>query len=332
MKWIVCIYMGLGILNLNAQNYALALHGGAGNIRSENIPVEARLAYELKMKEALNAGAEILDTGGQAIDAVVAVIEVLEDSPLFNAGKGAVFTWDEENELDASIMDGRDLNAGAVTGVKIIKNPIKAALAVMNNSDHVMLSGKGAEEFAKKQKLDTVPNKYFQTEKRLQDIKMKKKRQGSFSPNDDEKFSKMGTVGCVVLDKHGNLAAGTSTGGMTGKRWGRIGDSPVIGAGTYADNRTCAISCTGHGEFFIRYAVAHDMSASMEYQGISIEEAAKEIIHNKLKKAGGRGGLIGIDSQGNITMMFNTAGMFRGSLKEGGEARVAMFEISDKGK
>ncbi|AEV32415.1 asparaginase [Owenweeksia hongkongensis DSM 17368] len=324
MKGVFIGVLLLFVAFAQAQDYVIVLHGGAGNgIKKENINTEEQEAYELKMSEALFAGAKVLDTGGAAHLAVVEVIKVLEDSPLFNAGKGAVFTYDERNEMDASIMDGNTLNAGAVAGIGTVKNPITAALAVMQNSPHVILSGKGAEDFAKLQGCEIVSEDYFKTEKRLKSLERYKKAHGSTSTNWED--SKMGTVGCAVLDKNGNLAAGTSTGGMTGKRYGRIGDSPIIGAGTHADNNTCALSCTGHGEYFIRYAVAHDVSARMEYGNESFQNAASAVIHKVLKPAGGDGGLIGVDKDGNVVMEFNTSGMFRAYLKEGQEAVVEMF-------
>ena len=311
--------------SLSGQQYTIVIHGGAGKgIKPENISAERQREYEQVMKTALKAGELVLDTGGQARLAVVEVIKVMENSPLFNAGKGAVFTWEETNEMDASIMDGEMLSAGAVAGVEHIKNPITAALAVMQHSPHVFLCGDGAEAFAKKQDLEMVDSQYFRTEKRLKYLQNFKKRHGSL--NNDWEAAKMGTVGCAVLDKNGNLAAGTSTGGMTGKRYGRIGDSPVIGAGTYASNQTCAVSCTGHGEYFIRYAVAHDMHARMKYNGSSIEEAGHIIINDVLKEAGGDGGLIGVDKNGDIVMEFNTDGMFRAFVKEGQEPVVRMFK------
>ncbi|WP_417611596.1 isoaspartyl peptidase/L-asparaginase family protein [Owenweeksia hongkongensis] len=324
MKGVFIGVLLLFVAFAQAQDYVIVLHGGAGNgIKKENINTEEKEAYELKMSEALLAGAKVLDTGGAAHLAVVEVIKVLEDSPLFNAGKGAVFTYDERNEMDASIMDGNTLNAGAVAGIGTVKNPITAALAVMQNSPHVMLSGKGAEDFAKLQGCEIVSEDYFKTEKRLKSLERYKKAQGAISANWED--NKMGTVGCAVLDKNGNLAAGTSTGGMTGKRYGRIGDSPIIGAGTYADNNTCAVSCTGHGEYFIRYAVAHDVSSRMAYGNQSFQNAASAVIHKILKPAGGDGGLIGVDKDGNVVMVFNTSGMFRAYLKEGQEAVLEMF-------
>ncbi|WP_417591514.1 isoaspartyl peptidase/L-asparaginase family protein [Owenweeksia hongkongensis] len=324
MKGVFIGVLLLFVAFAQAQDYVIVLHGGAGNgIKKENINTEEQEVYQLKMSAALLAGAKVLDTGGAAHLAVVEVIKVLEDSPLFNAGKGAVFTYDERNEMDASIMDGNTLNAGAVAGIGTVKNPITAALAVMQNSPHVMLSGKGAEDFAKLQGCEIVSEDYFKTEKRLKSLERYKKAQGAISTNWED--NKMGTVGCAVLDKNGNLAAGTSTGGMTGKRYGRIGDSPIIGAGTYADNNTCAISCTGHGEYFIRYAVAHDVSSRMAYGNQSFQNAASAVIHKILKPAGGDGGLIGVDKDGNVVMVFNTSGMFRAYLKEGQEAVVEMF-------
>jgi len=298
-------------------NYVIVIHGGAGYASPESISEQKQKLYIQKMTEAINAGKEILENNGTSIETVEKVISILEDSPLFNAGKGAVFTHQGTNEMDASIMDGKTLNAGAVAGVKDIKNPIKAARKVMTNSKHVLLSGKGASEFAKIQGLKIVDTSYFYTKSNwdyLQKVIEK-----------EDKKSKHGTVGCVVIDKHGNLAAGTSTGGMTNKKYGRIGDSPIIGAGTYANNNTCAVSCTGHGEYFIRYAVAYDMSAMMEYKGVDIGKAAIEIIMKKLKEAGGNGGLIAIDKNGEIVMVFNTPSMFRAYVKEGEEVKVMLF-------
>lgn len=310
-----------------APEFGLVIHGGAGTILKKNMTEEQEKAYRDKMTEALNAGYSILKEGGSAMDAVEATIIIMEESPLFNAGKGAVFTNSERNELDASFMDGATLNAGAVGGVTIIKSPIKAARAVMEKSDHVMLTGTGAEEFAILQGLDTVPNSYFHTDRRyeaLQRVKNKKTGQRVELSEDDD--YKMGTVGAAALDKNGNLAAGTSTGGMTNKKYGRIGDSPIIGAGTYANNKTCAISCTGHGEYFIRYAVAHDVSAMMEYKGVSFKKAGEEVINKKLKEAGGSGGFIGIDHNGNIAMPFNTEGMYRGYILPDGEAKIFIYK------
>jgi beta-aspartyl-peptidase (threonine type) len=278
--------------------YGLAIHGGAGNLQKGKIPDSLEQAYLNKLQEATEAGYAILEANGSSLDAVVVAIEILENSPLFNAGKGAVFTNRETNELDASIMDGSSRNAGAVAGVRRIKNPIKAARAVMEKSNHVLLSGNGADQFAASVGLDTVSPEYFYTQKRYKSLQR------------DISAEKHGTVGVVCLDKKGNLAAGTSTGGMTNKKYGRIGDSPIIGAGTYADEN-CAISCTGHGEYFIRYAVAYDVAAQMRYANKSLQEATNDIINHKLKEAGGSGGLISINQKGEISMPFNTGGMFR---------------------
>jgi L-asparaginase / beta-aspartyl-peptidase len=256
-----------------------------------------------------------LNNGGSALDAVEKVVNYLEDCPLYNAGKGAVFTWDGKNELDASIMDGTQLQAGAVAGVSRIKNPISAARKVMDSSPHVMLSGQGADAFAEALGLEMVDNAYFKTEKRYAEFEKAKERYLK---------DKMGTVGCVVYDGKGHLAAGTSTGGMTLKRWGRIGDAPVIGAGTYADNATCAVSCTGHGEYFIRLGIARDISARMEYKQLSLEEAARETL-DKLTQMQGTGGFVAVDREGNPIMMFNTGAMFRGYLKGNGEKVLAIF-------
>ena len=279
--------------------FGIVIHGGAGTILKENLSDSLEKAYHSKLQEALNAGHSILEKGGTSIDAVQAAIMIMENSPLFNAGKGAVFTNAGTNELDASFMDGSTLNAGAVGGVTIVKNPITAARAVMEKSDHVMLSGEGANQFAILQKLDTVDNSYFYTERRFKSLqKIKNSETGSSKLLSEHNDYKFGTVGAAALDKSGNLAAGTSTGGMTNKKYGRIGDSPIIGAGTYANNATCAISCTGHGEFFIRYAVAHDVSALMEYKNMTLEAAGNEVINNKLVKVEGSGGLISIDKNG----------------------------------
>ncbi|MEX2380191.1 MAG: isoaspartyl peptidase/L-asparaginase [Vicingaceae bacterium] len=278
--------------------YGLAIHGGAGMLDKSKISDSLELAYLIKLEEATEAGYAILEADGSSLDAVVAAIEILENSPLFNAGKGAVFTNEGNNELDASIMDGSNKNAGAVAGIRRIKNPIKAARAVMEQSDHVMLSGKGADQFGASVGLDTVPPEYFYTQKRYESL------QRSISAE------KHGTVGVVCLDKKGNLAAGTSTGGMTNKKYGRIGDSPIIGAGTYADEN-CAVSCTGHGEYFIRYAVAYDVAAQIRYASKSLQETTDNIINHKLKEAGGSGGLIAMNKNGEISMPFNTGGMFR---------------------
>jgi len=300
--------------------YAVAIHGGAGYQTRNSISKETDLAVRKALNAALDAATKILEGNGAAGDAVVAAIEVLENDPNFNAGKGAVFTHEEINELDASYMDGDLMDAGAVGGVTNIKNPIKAARAVMEDSPHVLLTGKGAEEFARGQNIEQVDPSYFKVQARLDAVRNVKKKA--------ETVKKHGTVGCVVRDKNGNLAAGTSTGGMTNKRWNRIGDSPIIGAGTYANNNTCAVSSTGHGEFFIRYAVAHDISALMEYKELSVQDASNLVINEKLVDAGGEGGVICVDKDGNVSAPFNTPGMYRGYATDKSRG-VAIYKDED---
>ncbi|TNF45448.1 MAG: isoaspartyl peptidase/L-asparaginase [Bacteroidetes bacterium] len=302
------------------QKYAIVIHGGAGVMSEERMSKEQQNEYKATLNEALELGEKLLKEGAEATDVVVRVINVLEDSPLFNAGKGAVFTHDEIVELDASIMDGKTLSAGAVAGVRDIKNPINAAREVMVNSEHVFLSGKGASEFAKKQGLEMVRNKYFYTKARRESLMKLKKQERERNQKDN-----MGTVGCAVLDSQGNICAGTSTGGMTNKKYGRIGDAPVIGAGTYASNKTCAVSCTGHGEYYIRLGFARDISALMEYKNMNVTEACREEIR-KLTELNGTGGVIALDANGNIAMEFNTSGMFRGYIKSTGEKEIAIFK------
>lgn len=297
--------------------YALAIHGGAGVITRDNLDPDKEVVYLETLNQALDIGREILDTGGNSLDAVVSVVTFLEDSPLFNAGKGAVFNHDGINELDASLMEGSNLMAGAVGGVRVIKNPILAARAVMEKSPHVMLVGAGAEAFAMEQGLDTVDPSYFFTQQRWEALQ-KVLQTDPDTTRLDHSDLKHGTVGAVALDSRGNLAAATSTGGMTNKRYNRIGDSPIIGAGTYANNATCAVSSTGHGEYFIRYAVAHDVSAQMMYAAKSLQEAGDHIVHEILTKAGGTGGLISVDRNGEIHMPFNTEGMYRGYVRPDG--------------
>jgi len=318
----------------NKVKYAMVIHGGAGTITKKSMTPEKEKEYRAALTAALKAGYEKIKAGKSSLDAVEAAIHILEDSPLFNAGKGAVFTHDGKNEMDAAIMDGKTLSAGAVAGVTNVRNPISAARAVMEKSEHVMMVGAGAEKFAKEAGLIIVDPSYFYTEKRWLDLKqaikedsMKSKLDHSFSPsklgtiNRDYKF---GTVGAVALDHNGNLAAGTSTGGMTNKRFGRIGDAPIIGAGTYANNNTAGISCTGWGEFYIRNVVAHDLSALMEYKGLTLEEAGKTVI-KKVGDMGGDGGLIALDKYGNVTMPFNTEGMYRGTVTEDGKIEIQIY-------
>jgi len=300
------------------QEWAIVIHGGAGGITRENLTPEIDKEYRESLAQAMNTGRKILADGGSALDAVEQTIRVMEDNPLFNAGKGAVFTHEGRNELDAAIMDGSNLAAGSVACVTDIKNPITAARRVMTNSPHVMLTGAGASQFAKEQGLEIVPPSYFYTEKRFNELQEILKRE------------KNGTVGCCALDKNGNLAAGTSTGGMANKRYNRIGDSPIIGAGTYANNNTCAVSGTGHGEYFIRWTVAHDISALMEYKGLSLREASELVVNEKLVKAGGTGGVICVDKLGNVSMPFNSSGMFRGFATADGKEGIFIYKDEDK--
>lgn len=312
------------------QSFSIVIHGGAGTILKENMSEAKETEYRKVLEAAIKTGHTILKNGGSSLDAVEKTINILEDSPLFNAGRGAVFTFEGTNEHDASIMDGKTLNAGASSGTSTVKNPINLARAVMEKSPHVMLSGKGAETFAEEQGLELVDPSYFSTESKLKSLeRVKTKTDISLFYVDELKASKLGTVGCVALDKNGNLAAGTSTGGMTNKRWGRIGDSPIIGAGTYASNKTCAVSSTGWGEYFIRGMVAYDISALMAYKNLTLKEAAKEVVQNKLPNIGdgqGVGGIIAIDKNGNMVMEFNTPGMFRATMNDNDELYVGMFK------
>ena len=307
-----------------APAYALVIHGGAGTILKENMTDERAAAITAAMNAALDAGEAVLRDGGSAADAVEATIWVMEDSPYFNSGKGAVFTNAGINELDASFMNGADQNAGAVGGITNLKHPISAARAVMEKSEHVLLTGKGAEEFAAGQGLEVVDPSYFFTQERY-DALQRALRGEQVEQEKIDVDKKHGTVGCVALDKQGNIAAGTSTGGMTNKRYNRLGDSPIIGAGTYADNATCGVSCTGWGEYFIRYAVAYDVHARMAYGGATLQEAADAVIHRTLVEKGGTGGLIALDARGNVAMPFNTPGMYRGYLKAGGEREIKFY-------
>lgn len=331
MKILTSFFLLLSLLCSAQKKYVLVIHGGAGTITKENMTPEKEKAYKDKLTEALKSGYAEIQKGKTSVDAVQSAIVVMENSPLFNAGKGAVFTHEGRNELDASIMYGKNKSAGAVAGVHTIKNPIKAAIAVMQKSEHVMLSGKGAEEFAKEQKLEIVDPKYFWTQDRwnglqkaLEKEKLKKATTQNKKPDYLEIDQKFGTVGAVALDKEGNITAGTSTGGMTNKRWNRIGDSPVIGAGTYADAQV-GISGTGWGEFFIRSTAARTVAAKMEYQHKDVKTATQEVIA-EIGKMGGDGGLIALDKNGNIAMEMNTAGMYRGAITDKGEIEVAIYK------
>jgi L-asparaginase / beta-aspartyl-peptidase len=317
----------------------LVIHGGAGTIRREQMTPERDREYRAALAAALYAGHDVIEAGGSSLDAVIAAIRIMEDSPLFNAGRGAVFTNDGRNELDASIMEGRTLRAGAVAGVTRVRNPIELARAVMERSAHVMLAGAGAETFAEEHGLQMVDPDYFRTQARWEALQRARERDRiqlsedepsqprSSTGFDDYKY---GTVGAVALDRNGDLAAGTSTGGMTNKRWGRIGDAPIIGAGTYADNRSCGVSATGHGEYFIRAVVAYDICARMEHRGIGLEQAGREVVMEKLVEMGGDGGVVALDRQGNVSMPFNTPGMYRGYVDRQGRA-VVMIYSDDEG-
>ncbi len=302
--------------------FALAVHGGAGSLPRAEMSAELEAEYRHGLEAALSAGFAVLEAGGTSLDAVTRAVVCLEDNPVFNAGRGAVFTWDGVNELDAAIMDGTTLEAGAICGVTHIRNPVELARAVMEHSGYVMLNGAGAEEFALARGFSLVPRGYFHTEPRWRQLQRIRGGDAGLSPLT---ISHVGTVGAVALDGRGGLAAATSTGGMTGKRYRRIGDSPIIGAGTYADNRSCAVSATGHGEIFIRAAVAHDIAARIRHGGRSLDTAVREVVFGELAQLGGEGGVIAIDARGELAMQFNTEGMFRASRRAGEPARVAIY-------
>lgn len=316
----------LALPSLAKAPIGIVIHGGAGTISRDSMTPAQEQAYHAMLTHAVNQGYSVLERGGSSLDAVTAAVTILEDSPLFNAGKGAVYTFDETHELDASIMDGKSRNAGAVAGVTNVKNPILLARAVMEKSVHVMLAGKGAEQFAQEQQLELVENSYFNTEFRYEALKRAKQAIAPLPHQARVPYDpawKMGTVGAVAIDRKGNLAAATSTGGMTAKRYGRIGDAPVIGAGNFADNQ-CAVSATGHGEFFIRYQVASDICARAKYQRKSAAAAAKEVLA-ELKAVGGDGGVIVVDNKGQLSWTFNTEGMYRALKAEGGKAVSEIF-------
>lgn len=302
--------------------FGIAIHGGAGTLPRADMTAEAERNYRAGLKQAVDAGHAVLQGGGSSIEAVTRAVVLLEDDPLFNAGRGAVFALDGRNELDAAIMEGRTLQAGAVCGLTRIRNPVELARTVMEKSEHVMLAGTGAEEFAAAQGFDFVPQSYFHTPERWRQLERMRGGDVDFRALT---ISHVGTVGAVALDRSGGLAAATSTGGMTGKRFQRVGDSPIIGAGTYADDRSCAVSATGHGEVFIRAAVAHDICARMRFGGRSIAAAVREVVLEELPRMGGEGGVIAIDAHGEIAMEFNSEGMFRAGRKEGEEARIAIY-------
>ena len=312
-------------VELNENKIAIVIHGGAGTILKENMSPELESSYIIKLEEAARAGYDILQSGGSSKNAVEQAIRVMEDSPLFNAGVGAVLTNDERVSLDASFMDGKDLNAGAIAGSSFIKNPITAAIAVMDKSPHVLLSSKGADDFAIEMGIDTVPNSYFITERRLNSLRRLKDRSSVSYEDPFIKDSKFGTVGSVAIDINGNISAGTSTGGTTNKIWGRIGDVPIIGAGNYANNECCGISATGWGEHFIRNVVAYDIAAQMIYKNENIKDASK-ISLDKVKATGGDGGVIGLDKNGNVAMEFNTAGMYRAHIDNEGNITIKIYK------
>lgn len=323
------------------QEIALAIHGGAGTIKRENMTADQEAAYREKLMESIDVGFAVLERGGSSLDAVMAAVQLLEDSPLFNAGRGAVFTHEGKNEMDAAIMDGERKEAGAVAGITRVKNPITAAHAVMVHSPHVFMIGEGAEKFAREQGLEIVDPSYFRVEERYEQLKKiidSEKQQLDHSSllemelkDPHFKDRKFGTVGAVAVDRNGNVAAATSTGGMTNKRYGRVGDVPVIGAGTYADNKTCAVSGTGHGEFFIRNVVGHEIAAQMDHAGKSVSEAAEDVVMRQLVEMEGEGGVIAIDRHGNITMPFNSEGMYRGFIKEKGQGKTFIFKDENEG-
>lgn len=340
IKLTYSIFLALCVIQVSLaeaqQKYVMVIHGGAGTILKKNMTAEKEKAYVAELTKALQTGYDLIKAGKSSLDAVEGTIHIMEDSPLFNAGKGAVFTHDGRNEMDAAIMDGKTLMAGSVAGVTTIRNPISAARAVMEKSEHVMLAGSGAESFAKEAGMTIVDPSYFYTKERWDGLQKalaedsvkavldhgNKKSMKMGSANIDYKF---GTVGAVALDHAGNLAAGTSTGGMTNKKYGRIGDAPLIGVGTYCNNETAGISCTGWGEYFMRSVVAHDISALMEYKNLSVTNAAK-IVLAKVEKLGGDGGLIALDKNGNVTMPFNTAGMYRGTVTSDGKIEVMIYK------
>ncbi|MGH6885008.1 MAG: isoaspartyl peptidase/L-asparaginase family protein [Geminicoccales bacterium] len=302
---------------------SIAIHDGAGVINRASMTADNERAYRADLERALDAGYGVLEKGGASLDAVVAAVRILEDSPYFNAGKGAVFSHAGVNELDAAIMDGATQKAGAVAGVTHVRNPIDLARMVMERTPHVLLAGEGAEEFALEQGMELVPGSYFHTERRWKQLEEAQQAERTAGIQDDIGY--FGTVGAVARDKHGNLAAATSTGGMTNKRWGRVGDSPIIGAGTYADNATCAVSATGSGEYFIRAVVAHEICARVRLSGITAAKAAHDVIHGKLKEIGGDGGVIVVDKDGALSLEFNTEGMFRGARDSKGRREVAIY-------
>ncbi len=307
--------------------YTLVIHGGAGTILKEDMTPELEASYKKGLEDALNVGYALLEKGQSALEAIKATVVSMEDNILFNAGKGSVFAKDGRQEMDASIMDGKNLMAGVVSAVRNIRNPVELAYTVMTQSPHVMLTGQGAYDFAKLFRIKTEPDEYFYSEFRHNQWKqLQNSDTVALDHNVSVKEKKFGTVGAAACDKNGNIAAATSTGGMTNKQWGRVGDSSIIGAGTYANNKTCAISCTGHGEPFIRAVAAYDVSCLMEYKGLSLEEAMNVVVNDKLMKIDGEGGMVGVDAKGNAAMVFNSAGMYRGMRSNDGKNNVAIYK------
>jgi beta-aspartyl-peptidase (threonine type) len=312
-------------------NFTIAIHGGAGTILRSDMTPELEKEYTEALDSALLAGYEMLHSGGSALDAVVAASVVLEDHILFNAGRGSVFTADGRHEMDAALMDGRSKGAGAVTGIRNLRNPMVLAQRVMTETQHVFLSGEGAMEFARGQGLPFEPDEYFHSQTRWEQWQSVRGTDRVLIDHTNEykeeyPDKKFGTIGAVACDAQGNIAAGTSTGGMTNKQWGRIGDTPIIGAGTWADNNTCAISCTGHGEYFIKAVAAYDIACLMEYKGLSLQEAMNVVIQEKLVRIGGEGGAIGVDAQGNHALVFNSDGMYRGVRNSAGYKEIAIYK------
>lgn len=331
MKHLLIFLFALTVnINVFAQipNCVLVIHGGAGTIEKSKMTPEMEKAYNSKLTEALQKGYDTLKKGGTSLSAVAEAIKILEDSPLFNAGKGSVLTSDFKIEMDASVMDGKTLMAGSVAGIRTIKNPITAAICVMQNSEHVMMIGKGAEQFARQCNLTIVDTSYFYEDNRIQQLKRMKKKEAGDTTGSIEHWEdrKMGTVGAVALDNSGNICSGTSTGGMMNKKFGRVGDAPIIGAGTYANNNTCGVSATGHGEYFIRLGVAKEISSLMQYKKMNVKAASEDVIMNQLTKLGGTGGVIALDAKGNAAMPFNTEGMFRGYVTKEGKIVVQMYK------
>ncbi|MFM2362567.1 MAG: hypothetical protein RLZZ316_1469 [Bacteroidota bacterium] len=308
------------------QNFSIAIHGGAGTIEPSDLTPALEMQYHHALQNALDAGFKVLQSNGTALDAVAAAVVALEDHILFNAGKGSVFTKNGVHEMDASIMNGSNLAAGAVAGVQYIKNPVLLAKAVMQQTEHVLLSGAGAIDFAKAMQFELLPDDYFFSEQRYQQWQQVKNENTVALDHNIKTEKKFGTVGAVACDAQGNIAAATSTGGMTNKQYGRVGDTPLIGSGTYANNNTCAVSCTGHGEWFMKAVAAYDVSCLIEYKGLLLQQAVDKVVHEKLVSIGGEGGLIAVNTNADIALAFNSAGMYRGYKNNSGEQLIAIYK------